>query len=182
MKYILDGQETERLKFRLLKDDDFDTWISLFRDSDAGNFLGMADLSTPEAQCQRWFDICYNRYKKDIGGMNVLIDKTTNQMVGQCGLLIQDVDEIKELEVGYSILPQCQGMGYATEAAQKCRDYGFENEYSNHIISIIHIENIKSAQVAMRNGMTKWKRTEYKKMPVDIYRITQEEWLNLKSQ
>ena len=182
MKYLLDGQETERLKFRLVQPDDFDTWISLFRDSDAGDFLGMADLNTPEEQCQRWFDICDNRYKKDLGGMNVLIDKTLNKMVGQCGLLIQDVDEVKELEVGYSILPQYQGKGYATEAARKCRDYGFENDYSDHIISIIHIDNTKSAQVALRNGMTKWKRTEYKKMPVDIFRITREEWIKVKSQ
>ncbi len=182
MKYLLDGQETKRLKFRLVQPDDFDTWISLFRDSNAGDFLGMADLITPEEQCQRWFDICDNRYKKDLGGMNVLIDKTLNKMVGQCGLLIQDVDEIKELEVGYSILPQYQGKGYATEAAQKCRDHGFENNYSDHIISIIHIDNTKSAQVALRNGMAKWKRTTYKKMPVDIFRITREEWLKVKSQ
>jgi len=182
MKYLLDGQETKRLKFRLLTDADFDTWISLFRDSDAGDFLGMADLSTPEEQCKRWFDICDNRYKNDIGGMNVLIDKTTEQMVGQCGILIQDVDEIKEFEVGYSILPKYQGMGYATEAATKCRDYGFEQNFYDHIISIIHIDNVKSAQVAMRNGMNKWKRTEYKKMPVDIFRITRDEWLKKKSQ
>ncbi len=180
MKYLLDGQETNRLKFRLLQDDDFEAWKELFSDGTAGGFLGMADLTSPEDQCQRWFDICYNRYKKDIGGMNVLIDKNLNQMVGQCGLLVQEVDEIKELEVGYSMLPQYQGMGYATEAASKCRDYAFENGYTESLISIIHIDNIKSEQVAIRNGMTKTKRSTFKGMPVNIYRITKSEWISLK--
>ena len=30
MKYLLTGQETERLQFRFLKPEDFHTWIALF--------------------------------------------------------------------------------------------------------------------------------------------------------
>lgn len=181
MKYLLDGQETDRLRFRLLQESDFDSWIDLFRDPTAGGFLGMADLSDPEDQCERWFEISKNRYENDRGGMNVLIDKTSNEMVGQCGLLIQDVDGIDELEVGYSILPKYRKKGYATEAARKCRDHGFENNFADSIISIIHIDNISSEEVARRNGMTKTKRTVYKGMPVNIYRITRDEWLKQKN-
>jgi len=41
MKYSLVGKETERLKFRLLKAEDFDVWINLFKGKDVANFLGM---------------------------------------------------------------------------------------------------------------------------------------------
>ncbi len=182
MKYLLTGEETDRLKFRLLEQDDFGVWINLFKDDKtAGGFLGMADLTTPQAQCERWFEICQNRYKNDIGGMNVLIDKSTNQLVGQCGLLIQDVDNIKELEVGYSILPKYWGKGYATEAAMKCRDFAFSNSFTDSLISIIHIDNTKSEKVAIRNGMTKTKRSVYKDMPVNIFRINRSEWAKIKS-
>ncbi|XOV93630.1 MAG: GNAT family N-acetyltransferase [Bacteroidota bacterium] len=180
MKYLLDGQETQRLKFRLLQDDDFAAWTDLFRDGVAGGFLGMAHLTTPEEQCQKWFDRAHDRYSHNLGGMNVLVDKKINKMVGQCGLLVQEVDEVTELEVGYSILPQYQKMGYATEAARKCRDYAFENGFKESLISIIHIDNIKSEQVALRNGMKKSKRTVFKGMPVNIYRITKPEWTAVK--
>lgn len=178
MKYLLTGQETDRLKFRLLNRDDFNTWIDLFKDKSIGKFLGMANLSSPKKQCEKWFDLCDNRFKNELGGMNVLIDKSSNQLVGQCGLLIQDVDGVKELEIGYSILPKYWNKGYATEAVKKCRDFAFSNSYADSLISIIHLENIKSEKVALKNGMTKTKQTDFKEMPVNIFRIHKLEWLN----
>jgi [ribosomal protein S5]-alanine N-acetyltransferase len=179
MKYLLSEQETERLKFRLLIQNDFNTWIELFRDKTVGTFLGMAHLTTPQEQCEKWFELCENRYKNDLGGMNVLIDKSSHQLVGQCGLLIQDVDGVKELEIGYSILPQFQNQGYATEAAKKCRDFAFSHSFTDTLISIIHIENSKSEKVALRNGMIKTKQTIFKEMPVNIFRIHKNEWTDI---
>ncbi|TXT58645.1 MAG: hypothetical protein BAJALOKI3v1_1240002 [Promethearchaeota archaeon] len=178
MKYLLTGQDTDRLRFRLLTRDDYDTWIELFKNNLVGGFLGMADLSTPQEQCDKWFELCENRYKNDLGGMNVLIDKSTNKLVGQCGLLIQDVDCTKELEIGYSMLPKYWNKGYATEAAKKCRDFAFINSYTDTLISIVHIDNIKSEKVALKNGMTKTKQTVFKGMPVNIFRINKTEWTN----
>ena len=177
MKYLLTGQETDRLKFRLLNRDDFNTWLDLFKDKSVGEFLGMANLSSPQEQCEKWFDLCNNRYENDLGGMNVLIDKSTSQLVGQCGLLIQEVDGVKELEIGYSVLPKYWNKGYATEAARKCRDFAFSNSYTDSLISIVHIANIKSEKVALKNGMTKSKQTVFKDMPVNIFRMDKLEWL-----
>lgn len=177
MKYLLTGQESERLKFRLLSRGDFDSWLDLFKNPDATRFLGMADIPEAKEQCEKWFSNTENRYNNDLGGMNVLIDKNTNEFIGQCGLLIQDVDNTQELEIGYSILPRYRNMGFATEAAQKCRDYAFENSFSDSLISIIHIDNIQSEKVALKNGMKKTKRTVFKEMPVHIFRIEKEEWL-----
>jgi len=181
MKYLLQGQESERLKFRLLESKDFETWLKLFKGTNVACFLGMGHLSTPEQQCQLWFDIQKNRYENDLGGMNVLVDKKTGNMVGQCGLLIQDVNDHKEMEIGYSILPEFWRMAYASEAAQKCRDFAFENSFTESIISIIHLENSNSEKVAIKNGMRKTIKTIYKDMPVNIFRITQKEWLKIKA-
>jgi [ribosomal protein S5]-alanine N-acetyltransferase len=176
MKYLLTGQETDRLRFRLLIRDDFDTLIELFKDDSVGGFLGMANLSTPQEQCEKWFKKCEDRYKNDLGGMNVLIDKSSGQIVGQCGLLIQNVDGIKELEVGYAILPKYWNKGYATEAAKKCRDYAFSNSFTDTLISIVHIRNLKSEKVALKNGMIKTKQTVFKEMPVNVFRINISDW------
>jgi len=171
MKYLLVGEETERLRFRMLLPNDFDTWIDLFKKDGVGNFLGMTDISTPEEQCQKWFDIIMNRYKNDLGGMNVLMDKNTGKLLGQCGLLVQDVDGIKELEIGYAILPKFWNQGYATEAAIKCKEYAFQHNFSDSLISIIHVDNIRSEKVARKNGMALDKQTVFKEMPVKIFRV-----------
>lgn len=178
MKYLLVGEETSRLKFRLLTTDDFDNWLPLFT-KDVAKFLGMAALKTPKEQCKKWFELAKNRYDNDLGGMNVLIDKNTGNFVGQCGLLVQTLENKTEIEIGYSILPEFWNLGYASEAAQKCRNYAFENNIAEHLISIIHIDNVKSEKVALNNGMKLWKTTTFKEMPVNVYRITKSEWLQL---
>jgi len=44
MKYLLTGQDTERLKFKLLNSNDFNTWIALFLNKSVGGFVGMSNL------------------------------------------------------------------------------------------------------------------------------------------
>ena len=180
MKYLMYGEETERLRYRPLTIDDYDKWIELFDDADAARFVGLGHLSDRDEQCRMWFDRAFLRIENDMGGLNVIADKKTGELIGQTGLLVQVVDEQEHLEVGYSILPRHWRKGYATEAARKCRDHAFEHNYANELISIIHVENHKSAKVAEHNGMTKWKTTDYKGFPVDIYRITRNEWDQLK--
>jgi RimJ/RimL family protein N-acetyltransferase len=176
MKYLLEGQETERLTFRLLKESDFDKWMVFFRDSGAAGFLGILDLETPEEQCRKWFEIAFGRYRDDLGGMNALIEKNSGEFIGQSGLLVQEVDGQPEMEVSYSIMPRFWNKGYATEAAMKCRNYAFEKNFAQSLISIIHVDNIQSQSVALKNGMSKSKQTIFKRMPVNIYRIDKQYW------
>jgi [ribosomal protein S5]-alanine N-acetyltransferase len=171
MKYMLVGEETERLRFRLLLENDFDSWLPLFQKDGVANLLGMDDIPTPERRCRKWFDITMNRYKNDLGGMNVLMDKQTGEFIGQCGLLVQRIDDAMELEIGYAILPEFWNKGYATEAAIKCKKYAFEQNFTDSIISIIFIDNIRSEKVARKNGMYLDKRAIFQNMPVNIFRV-----------
>lgn len=153
MKYLLTGQETERLKFRLLEQEDFDEWLNLFSAENVAEHLELDPKLSPTELCKIWFDKAFHRYENDMGGLNVLVDKKTNKMVGQCGLLIQTIENEERMEIGYSILPEFWKRGYAIEAASKCKDYAFENNFTDSLISMVHINNIASEQVALRNGM-----------------------------
>lgn len=173
MKYLLTNQETERLNFRLLNEDDFDEWVHLFKADNLAKFLKLdAQLSDVEL-CKLWFEKAFHRYDNDLGGMNVLVDKKSNRMVGQCGLLIQTIEDIERMEVGYSILPEFWGKGYASEAAIKCKNFAFENNFSESLISMVHIENIGSEKVALRNGMQLEKELD----SFNIFRIDKSIWL-----
>ena len=175
--YLLNGLETDRLEFRLLEEVDFETWLPLFYEKDVGRFLGLDTSMTPKELCQKWFDKVFNRYDNDLGGLNVLIDKKTGKFIGQCGLLVQTVEDETYLEIGYSILPEYWGMGYATEAAIRVKNEAFERNYSDVIISIVHIENEGSATVARRNGMTVLKSIDdYLGMPINMFGIYKTDW------
>jgi len=172
MKHLLIGEETERLKFRLLKSEDFDSWVELFKANNVAEYLELNPKLSEFELCTLWFEKAFHRYENDLGGMNVLIDKKTNRLVGQCGLLIQNMDNIERLEMGYSILPEFWNQGYASESAMKCKNYAFENSFADSLISMIHIDNLGSEKVALKNGMT----FEKKLNSFNIFRIDKEDW------
>lgn len=181
MRYLLTDEITDRLIFKLVDYSYFEDWIEFFKHPDAARYLGFQNIGTPLEQCKEWFRRVDERYQKDLGGMNALINKNTNEFIGQCGLLIQEVDGKKELEIGYSILPRFWSLGYATEAAIKCRDFAFQNDLTESLISLIHPDNIKSEKVAIKIGMVKIKLTDFKNQPANIYRIDKSFWtVNIK--
>jgi len=168
--YLLEQQETKRLYFRKVLPSDFDAWLPFFYDPDSTKYWeGLPD--TPEKACREQFERIFERYTEDLGGMNALIDKKTEKLIGLCGLLLQTVDAIQELEIGYSLLPNYRGKGFAIEAAKACKDYAFDQQLAPSLISIIQIHNLPSQKVALKNGMHNSKTTNYKNNPVYIYRV-----------
>lgn len=161
--------------FRKIQDSDFDVWLEFF--SDPQTHIHWTPMQNPpEVECRKWYEKQHWRYENNMGGMNALIEKQSGKLVGHCGLLVQTVDEIAELEIGYSLLSEFWQRGFASEAARKCRDFAFENELAESLISIISRTNSPSQKVAINNGMHWEKATIYHKNEVFIYRIFRHEW------
>ena len=55
-------------------------------------------------------------YKNGLG-LFVLIEKETGIRIGHAGLVKRQIDGKEEIEIGYWLLPQYWGKGYAREAA-----------------------------------------------------------------
>ncbi|MGB5461012.1 MAG: GNAT family N-acetyltransferase [Eudoraea sp.] len=170
MNLLLEGEESRRLIFRKVSKSDFNAWLPFHQEPLSSRYFA-GENSEPDVACRNWFTKVFTRYENNLGGLNALISKDSGQLIGMCGLLIQTVDEIQELEIGYSILPEYWKKGYATEAAKKCKSYGFDRKLAESIISIIHIDNIGSQKVALNNGMHLDKTTTYKGIPVHIFRV-----------
>jgi [ribosomal protein S5]-alanine N-acetyltransferase len=165
---LLNNYTSERLIFRPLEESDQEAWMPFFEDKESARFMpvnGDAVVGTKEIIAKQ-----IERYKRDNYGLYALIEKTTKDLVGLCGPLVQEVDGVKELEIGYHLLPKYRKQGYAIEAAKAVKAYVFSNKMSDSVISIIHVENIASQKVAMKNGMKADKRTEFKGFPAYIFR------------
>ncbi|MFD2585970.1 GNAT family N-acetyltransferase [Croceitalea marina] len=169
--YLLEGQKSQRLYFRKITPEDYQLWLPFYQNPASTQYWdGLPE--NPEQACKEQFKRIFERYEQHLGGMNALVLKTTNELIGMCGLLIQTVDNVTELEIGYSVLPKYWRKGFAFEAAKKCRNYAFQNDLTESLISIIHVDNIPSQKVALKNKMQLNKTTTYKENPVHIFRVT----------
>jgi RimJ/RimL family protein N-acetyltransferase len=186
-----DHLETPRLITRFLTKEDVGIWEDYCSDPVATRYTALPG-KTPAEMAQAWIAFAMKRYAENRLGLQALISKETGEFIGQCGLLVQEVNGKREIEIGYHLLRKHWGKGYALEAAQMFRDYGFEHNFADSLISIIHPENVASQKVAMRNGM---RLTEVGTESTTgfhaslgqhnqsnrVYRITREEWLQLRN-
>lgn len=170
MDYLLAGERTNRLSFRKVKPTDFKLWLPFHEEPLSSQYWDGLPKN-PVTACQQQFDSIFERYENRRGGMNALICSETGDFIGLCGLLIQTVDSEEALEIGYSVLPNYWGRGFAAEAAQKCKEVAFQNDWAPHLISIIHIDNTPSKKVAVKIGMQWYRTTRYANNPVDVYRV-----------
>lgn len=101
-----------------------------------------------------WLNNQLRRYKIDGFGLWAVILKETKELIGQCGLTVQKINDKEVVEVGYLFNKAYWHKGYATEAAIACKNYAFNKLNINEVFSIIRDNNIPSINVAKRNGMT----------------------------
>lgn len=90
--------------------------------------------------------------------------------------MVREVESNFEIEIAYSILQEFRGNGYALESAQKCKDFAFENNFHDRLVSIIVPENRPSKNVAVKNGMKLSRQINYNNQAMDLFQITKSEW------
>jgi len=89
----------------------------------------------------------------------VVEDRVTGEFLGNVGPVVQRIDGVDEVELGWSITPRRARQGIATEAAAACRDHCFQRLGIEYVIALVRPENVPSRGVADRIGMHVWKET-----------------------
>ncbi len=106
------------------------------------------------AETQAWLHRQIERYREHGFGLWAIVLKSTDEMIGQCGLSWQEFNGHHVREIGYLLQRQHWHKGYAIEAACGCKQYAFEKLMSDEVFSMVRDTNIASMNVAIRNGMT----------------------------
>src|SRR5882672_1601268 len=142
--------ETERLTLRKITADDLDDLLEIWGDPEAmRHFPGVLDRQA----MLEWIERNQRRYEQYGHGLWAVILRGERKLVGDCGLAVQEVDGIEELEVGYHFNRKYWGRGLGAEAARACMNYAFERLGLRRVISMIRPENAPSRRVAERNGL-----------------------------
>jgi [ribosomal protein S5]-alanine N-acetyltransferase len=123
------------------------------------------------AGVEEWIARNRRRYKDDGVGLWAMDSKTTGKLVGDCGIILQEVDGEKLYEIGYHLRRDHWGHGLATEAAVACRDWAFANLNADRLISLIRPANLPSRRVAERVGMSFWKEVTWSGLSHCVYSI-----------
>lgn len=87
-------------------------------------------------------------------GRLAIIEKSSAELIGECGITIQNIDDVDEYEVGYKIGKVHWGKGYGPEAAGAVLKYGFETLGLKKLCSHMASDHLQSRRVAEKLGMT----------------------------
>lgn len=80
-----------------------------------------------------------------------LILKSTQNFIGIAGLI--EREGLDFVDLGYGLLSQYRGYGYAFEAAQAMYDYGIINLELEKIIAIVDTDNQSSINILKKLGL-----------------------------
>lgn len=142
--------ETNRLILREMSICDFIDIAKMLQDEEV---MYAYEHAFSNEEVFSWINKQMDRYQNDGYGLWAVIEKTSQQFIGQCGITNQQIHDDVVMEVGYLFNKEFWHCGYASEAAKACIDYGFQNLKAEKIYSIIRDTNIASINVAKRNGM-----------------------------
>ena len=146
--------ETERLVLRPFREDDLDAMAAIWSDPEVMQHIGEGntrDRAASEALLAR-----LGRHWDEHGfGLWAVMERGSEQPVGWAGLSIPSFlpEVLPAVEVGWLLGRSAWGKGYATEAASAASAYGFEVLHLDRLISLVYLENTRSAAVAERLGM-----------------------------
>lgn len=172
--------ETERLILREMRSEDFEAMYKVLGDSD---IMKHYPYTFDEERVRGWINKNIELYRIFGFGLWAVTLKDSGEVIGDCGLTMQNINGIIKPEIGYHIRKDMQRKGYAKEAARKCRDWTFENTTFNVLYSYMKKENLPSQAVAAANGMRyEGEFTDGENEITAVYAVTREEWLNIKKE
>jgi RimJ/RimL family protein N-acetyltransferase len=161
MKKIL---ETDRLILREFEVSDAEKLWELNSDLEVIQYTG--DPPFESVEHAREFLFGYGDYEKNGFGRWAVMEKTSNEFIGWCGLKLNEEGLI---DIGFRFFKKVWNRGYATESAKACLEYGFNILNLDEIIGRAARENRSSIRVLEKLNMSCWKEESGDRIDEAIY-------------
>jgi RimJ/RimL family protein N-acetyltransferase len=139
--------ETSRLVLRVPRADDLDPWAAMMADEEAARFIGGV---APRATTWRGLMTMIGAWHAQGFAMFSVIEKASGRWVGRLGPWMPE--GWPGPEVGWAIVRDCWGRGYATEGAEAATTWAFDHLGWDRVIHSIDPANVASQVVARKLG------------------------------
>lgn len=167
--------DTPRLRLRLPRAADLDPWAGMMADPEAARFIGGV---MPRATTWRVVMMMIGAWQAQGFAMFSVVEKSSGRWVGRVGPWMPE--GWPGPEIGWAIVRDCWGRGYATEAAIASANWAFGHLGWTEMIHSIAPENVASQAVARKLGSRNrgWGRLPppYEDTAIEIWGQTREEW------
>jgi [ribosomal protein S5]-alanine N-acetyltransferase len=141
--------QTARLTLRPLTLADAEFIIELVNDPAWIRFIGDRKIHDRPA-AEAYIEKCLTMYRNHGVGSLAVELKSTNTVIGICGLLRRD--QQRELDLGFAFLERFRGHGYASEAAAAMLDVGHNTLGHERVIALTNPENVASTNLLTKLG------------------------------
>jgi ribosomal-protein-alanine N-acetyltransferase len=142
--------QTGRLTLRGLQPGDAGRLLEIFQTEGMLRYFPGPGTAGPE-RIERFITRQQEHWQKYGYGNWGIVPPGEEQVAGWVGL--QFVPELDETEVGFMVDKALWGRGYATEAGRASLRFGFEHFDLEHIIALVHPENLASRRVIEKCGL-----------------------------
>jgi RimJ/RimL family protein N-acetyltransferase len=159
---------TERLRLRPFRADDLDALEPILADE---KMMEHYPHPFSREESQLWIERNRRRYREDGFGLWAMELLETGDLIGDCGLVVQQFPERDEVEIGWHTKCELWGQGFATEAAREVVRYAFNELQLESLISMIVDENAPSRRVAEKLGMHVDGRASHMERNHLVYRL-----------
>jgi RimJ/RimL family protein N-acetyltransferase len=167
--------ETPRLILRIPHLSDLEPWAAMMADEPTAKFIGGV---MPREVVWRALMTMIGSWHAMGFGMFSVIEKSSGRWVGRLGPW--QPDGWPGTEVGWAIVRESWGKGYAPEGAAAATDWAFDNLGWTDVIHSIAPDNIASQQVARKLGSINRGRgalpPPFHQTVIDIWGQPREEW------
>ncbi len=141
--------ESERLVIRQCQYEDADSIIELLNTEGWLTFIGDRNVRD-EISARAYIDKIKESYSKNGYGLYTVLNKKSQTFLGLCGILQRDY--LENADIGYALLPNMEGKGYATEAAKAILEYAETKLNIKTFCAITTTDNIKSVILLKKLG------------------------------
>lgn len=166
---------TPRLQLRPPRAEDFEGWARLMADPEAARFIGGVQ---PRAAAWRGFLTMVGAWQIQGFGMFSVIERGSGQWIGRIGPW--QPEGWPGTEVGWGLLSDWQGRGYALEAAVASIDWAFDQLGWSEVIHTIDPANLPSQRLAERLGSRLRGPGRlpppFEALPIEIWGQTRAQW------
>lgn len=163
-----DNVETSRLCGERLTLQHWDYWLRMGTDPRLMASLGGV---WTEAQAREKLEWNMRQWEQNGHGQWLFFLKDSECVIGRCGVRKMVVNAKEEVELGYAVMPECWGQGFATEMGAKALQVAFEQLRCPNVVAFTLLDNRPSERVMQKLGFRFEDRIVHAGHPHALYRL-----------